>query len=61
MVVCGTEVTWHEVDAAVAYLEAKGLLVADRTPRPQRITLTADGIDFVRSKQTLWFFLTTRQ
>ncbi len=58
---CGTEVTWHEVDAAVAYLEAKGLLVADRTPRPQRITLTADGIDFVRSKQTLWFFLTTRQ
>ncbi|WP_148071454.1 hypothetical protein [Streptomyces sp. I6] len=58
---CGTEVTWDEVDAAVAYLEARGLLVADRAPRPQRITLTADGIDFVHSRQTLWFFLTTRR
>ncbi|MCX4853779.1 hypothetical protein [Streptomyces canus] len=58
---CGTQVTWDEVDAAVGYLAARDLLVADRVSRPQRITLTADGIDFVRSKQTLWFFLTTRQ
>ncbi|MDH2392211.1 hypothetical protein QCN29_26195 [Streptomyces sp. HNM0663] len=49
------------MDVAVAYLEARGILVADRAPRPHRIALTANGIDFVRSKQTLSFFLTTRQ
>ncbi|MFF9778296.1 hypothetical protein ACF1HJ_32140 [Streptomyces sp. NPDC013978] len=57
----GTEVTWDEVDAAVDYLEAKGLLVVARAIGATHIRPTPLGADFARSKQMLRTFMSSQQ
>jgi hypothetical protein len=58
---CGTEVTWDEVDAAVDYLEAKGLLKVSRAPGSVGIAPTAQGTDFAHSHMTLRTFMNNAQ
>ncbi|UKZ02703.1 hypothetical protein BOQ63_000790 (plasmid) [Streptomyces viridifaciens] len=48
----GTEVTWNEVDQAVQYLQAKGV-IATTVPLDGRVQLTAEGIDMVLSGTTV--------
>src|SRR3546814_7177904 len=53
-----SQVTWDEVDAAVGYLEAKGLLKVDRAPgHIIGIAPTAKGTDFAHSHMTLRTFM----
>ncbi|MET8420685.1 hypothetical protein ABZV41_34850 [Streptomyces sp. NPDC005098] len=58
---CGAEMTWREVKAAVDYLEAKGILHVQRAPGPTHIAPTAEGIDFVLSKEKLRIFMTNQR
>ncbi|MEU9250833.1 hypothetical protein AB0D66_03165 [Streptomyces sp. NPDC048270] len=54
---CGTEVTCNEVDAAVDYLEVKGLLKVERAPNFTDVAPTVKGIDFSHSHMTLRTFM----
>ncbi|MCX4403662.1 MULTISPECIES: hypothetical protein [unclassified Streptomyces] len=57
----GAEMTWGEVDAAVSYLEDKGILKVQRAPGATHIAPTAEGIDFVLSKEMLRTFMTNQR
>ncbi|MFK0050370.1 hypothetical protein ACIQU4_40970 [Streptomyces sp. NPDC090741] len=59
----GAAMTWGEVDAAVSYLEDKGILKVQRAPgaNATHIAPTAEGIDFVLSKKMLRTFMTNQR
>ncbi|WP_406368330.1 hypothetical protein OG788_46515 [Streptomyces sp. NBC_00647] len=57
----GTQVTWDEVEAAVGFLEAETLLVAERTVGRIGVRPTPLGIRFAHSNMTLRTFMTTQQ
>ncbi|MFB7951435.1 hypothetical protein [Streptomyces sp. NPDC056045] len=58
---CGTEVSWDEVFAALAYLEERGLLNVSRSPAGAEVWPTALGIDFAHSNIPLRNFMDRHQ